>query len=268
MNKSILFSAVLCVLLTSCEMLECHPYDVNISGERGLTQKNIELIETAMAGRTSIRFAMISDTQGWYDDTEDVVKAINGESGIDFVVHGGDLSDYGMPREFMLQRDILNKLKVPYVCVIGNHDCLATGDDAYKAVFGAHNFAFTAGDVRFICLNTNALEYDYTEPVPNFKFMESELRNFPEEATKTVFLMHVRPFELVFNNNVVYAFEAYVNSFPGVQFCMYGHEHKVAVDDLFDDGVIYYQCPNIAKREYLLFTINDDNTYQYEVKTF
>lgn len=34
--------------------------------------------------------------------------------------------------------------------------------EAYRAVFGPLNYAFTAGDVRFLCLNTNALEFDYS----------------------------------------------------------------------------------------------------------
>ena len=85
---------------------------------------------------------------------------------------------------------------------------------------------------------------------------------------KTIFLLHVKPYELVFNNNVAQAFEAYITEFPGVQFCLYGHEHKFQADDLFGDGVIYYQCPNIAKRQYLIFTINDDDTYRYEIKSF
>lgn len=258
---------MLAALLTGCQLLESHPYDVDIDGETSLTYKNIELIEANTAGRTSLRFAMISDTQGWYDDTVDAVEAIN-SLGVDFTLHGGDLSDYGMAKEFMHQRDILNGLNSPYVCVIGNHDCLATGKESYQTVFGPYNFAFTAGDVRFICLNTNALEYDYSEPVPDFGFIEGELESFPAHASRTVFLMHVKPFEMVFNNNVAKVFEHYVTSFPGVQFCLYGHEHSFAADDLFGDGVMYYQCPNIGKRQFLLFNINDDNTYSYELQEF
>ena len=57
------------------------------------------------------------------------------------------------------------------------------GDEAQKkigfplAIYGDPNFAFTAGNVRFICLNTNAMEYDYSEPVPDFNFIENELNN-------------------------------------------------------------------------------------------
>ena len=39
---------------------------------------------------------MISDTQRWYNSTEDVVKALNARGDIDFVIHGGDQSDFGV----------------------------------------------------------------------------------------------------------------------------------------------------------------------------
>lgn len=253
--------------MTSCGLFETHPYDVDIYGDRDLTCKNIGLIESATPGRRSLRFAMISDTQGAYDETSAVVNAINREQ-VDFVLHGGDLSDYGMAKEFMRQRDIMDGFDAPYVCVIGNHDCLATGKDTYKAIFGPLNFAFTAGMVRFICLNTNALEYDYSCPVPDFGFLESELSCISPEIGITVFLMHVKPYEMVFNNNVAKTFQKYISSFPGEKFCLYGHEHQFKMDDLFGDGIIYYQCPDIAKRCYLLFTINEDNTYECELKSF
>ena len=107
-----------------------------------------------------------------------------------------------------------------------------------------------------------------SEPVPDFNFIENELNNLSPEIEKTVFAMHVKPFEFVFNNNVAKIFQLYVNQFPKVQFCLYGHEHKFAVDDLFNDGVLYFQCPCIDKRIYLLFTIKEDGTYDYETVEF
>jgi predicted phosphodiesterase len=219
-------------------------------------------------GKKSITFAMISDTQGWYDETEEVVNAINKRKDIDFVIHGGDQSDYGVTKEFIWMRDVLQKLKVPYVCVIGNHDCLGNGEEIYKKIYGNDNFAFTAGNVRFICLNTNALEYDYSHPVPDFVFLDSLKANFPETANKTVFAMHVKPTDFIFNNNVATIFEKYVTSFPQTQFCLYGHNHSVSVDDVFGDGTIYYECACIKKRSYLVFTIKEEGGYDYEVVSF
>lgn len=268
MYKTLMFVCLL-LCLTSCDMFESHPYDVDISGERNLTEKNIQLIESKTSGKKSIRFAMISDTQRCYDETEDAVSAINARGDIDFVVNGGDMSDFGATKEFLMMRDIYQKFDMPYVCVIGNHDHLGSGLDTYRAVFGNTNFAFTAGNTRFICLNTNALEYDYSEPVPDFTFIENELNNLSAEVEKTIFLMHVAPQNLIFNNNVAQVFEYYINRFRNVQFCLYGHDHALRVDDLFNDGVLYYQCPDIKKRKYLVFTLHEGgNDYDYEAVDF
>lgn len=88
MTNKLLFFVLLALCFSGCDMLETHPYDVHITGERELTNKNIQLIENKMQGKKTIRFAMISDTQRWYNSTEDVVKALNARGDIDFVIHG------------------------------------------------------------------------------------------------------------------------------------------------------------------------------------
>ena len=113
-------------------MIEYHPYDLDIDGETDVNRRNIERIETATYGKEEIRFAVISDTQRWYDETEDAVEALNQRNDLDFVLHTGDMSDFGLKLEFEKQRDILSGLKVPFVCLLGNHDCLATGLDVFR----------------------------------------------------------------------------------------------------------------------------------------
>lgn len=46
-------------ILSSCEIIEYHPYDTRIEGETGLTEKNIRLIEDEMRGRREFRFAIM-----------------------------------------------------------------------------------------------------------------------------------------------------------------------------------------------------------------
>lgn len=254
--------------LVSCDMLESSPYDVRITGEKHLTGKNIALIEQRTSSKSRIRFAMISDTQRGYDETLDAVDAINHLDGIDFVLHGGDLTEYGATKEFLWQRDILNKLKVPYVCVIGNHDCVATGVESYQSLFGNLNFSFVAGNVKFLCLNTNALEFDHSTAVPDMNFIKGELYSLDKNVEKTVVLMHAGPFSEQFNNNIAAEFHYLLKQFPNLQFCVYGHGHHTKVSEPFNDGVKYYECGNIKKRSMLLFTLNSDNTYEYEVVDF
>ena len=248
-------------------MFEAHPYDANVRGEKNINSTHISTIERNLKDARSFRFAFISDTQRWYDETEDVVKHINARGDVNFVIHGGDFSDFGATHEFELQRDIMQDFQMPWVGLLGNHDCLGTGESVYREIWGNPNFSFRAGNVLFVCLNTNALEYDYSQPVPDFEYMEQLMANLPEGVERTVVVMHAPPFDDVFNNNVAKVFQLYIKTFPNLMFCLNGHCHHLEAKDLFEDGIIYYEVPNIAKRQYYVFTINEGG-YEYEVIDF
>ena len=85
------------------------------------------------------------------------------------------MTDTATEKEYEWSRDILLGLKHPFVALIGNHDFLGTGDQTFKEMYGKFDFSFIAGRVKFICLNTNAVEYDYLAAVPNFDFLEEQL---------------------------------------------------------------------------------------------
>ncbi len=253
-------------LLASCRA-EYHPYDTRIDGPTGINARNIARIEEACAGRHTLRFAVIGDTQRWYDETKAAVEALNRRDDIDFVLHTGDLADFGLRAEFERQRDILDRLRIPYVVLLGNHDCLGTGREVFAKIFGKADFAFTAGNVRMVCLNTNALEFGHEVAVPDFGFLGRQIAEYPAEAGKTVVAMHTKPFTEQFDDNVARVFQHTIRQFPALQFCVNGHGHNFFVEELFDDGVLYYECDNIGKRSYLVFTV-DDEGYAYERVAF
>ena len=101
------------LLIPGCDMLELHPYDAYVRGEKNLNEENIKLLEEKLKDRKSFRFAFISDTQRWYDETKEMVADINQRTDIDFVIHGGDISDFGATHEFIMQRDIMLELMLP-----------------------------------------------------------------------------------------------------------------------------------------------------------
>ena len=84
---------ICCSLMVACDMIDYHPYDTKIDGVHNINQQNCERIKQQCANRSSIKFAVISDTQRWYDETKDVVSSINNRTDIDFVIHCGDISD-------------------------------------------------------------------------------------------------------------------------------------------------------------------------------
>lgn len=248
--------------LSSCELFDVHPYDGMIEGETELNNKNIEKIERQMCGRDTIRFAVISDTQRWYDETEKEVASINRRKDIDFVIHCGDQTDFGITKEFEWQRKILQKLSVPFVVLLGNHDCVGSGKEVYRTLYGKENFSFVAGHTRFICLDTNALEYDFSNPVPDLNYLRSFIGD--TAVVNTIPVMHVCPFADEFNDNVADAFNYYIHSLTNPLFCLYGHGHSTEVNDLFGDGLLYYQITCAKFRQYYVFTVTKDE-YECEI---
>ncbi len=263
-----MYALMLMLLFTSCERwFDYHPYDVRIKGETDINAKNIKLIEEKCKDKSTLCFAVISDSHGWYSETKDAVASINANPNIDFVIHGGDLTDCGTTKEFMWQRDVLFDLRVPYVALIGNHDFLGTGDEAFSRIYGDLDFSFIASRIKFVCLNTNATEYDYLAAVPNFDYIEEQLTANADKFDRTIVCMHARPYSDQFNNNVAKAFEHYIRLLPQMMFCINGHDHRLQKDELYNDGTVYYGADCMAHRNYLIFTVTPDS-YEYEVIYF
>lgn len=256
--------------LSGCDhVFEYHPYDLRLESKyKDINRKNISRLESADRGSDTVRLVFMGDSQRWYDETEDFVKSVNRLEKVDLVIHGGDISDFGLKKEYCWMHDILSKLKVPYVLIIGNHDNLGSGREVYGVMYGDLNFSFVYGRTKFVCLNTNALEFDYAVPVPDFKFLKQEIED-PESDRydKTVVAMHAQPGNVVFNNNAADPFEEYIRRLKNLQFCLHAHAHSIMVNDFFNDGVIYYGCASMKGRSYLLFTITK-NSYNREVINF
>lgn len=250
--------------LVSCvDGFETHPYDVDFDGEREINVRQTAEIERLFGGRDTLRVAFISDTHGWYRQTRDEIASLNARQDIDFVVHCGDLTDTGTSKEYEWIRDLLGGLRYPYVALIGNHDFLGTGDRAYRVMYGAMDFSFIAGGVKFVCVNTNATEYDYLAAVPNFDYLETEIVKDSARFDRTIVVMHAPPYSDQFNNNVAKAFRRYLDFFPGLMCCVYGHNHTDDVLDLYGDGLLFYGIDCAEHRNYRVFTITPDG---YEVE--
>ncbi len=251
------FIFLLC--LGACDLIDYHPYDGRLSSdtETDLNRKNIERITAICQDKDTIRFAFIGDSQRSLDETEKFVSHINQQDSVDFIIHGGDIADFGLKKEYEWTYNVLRKLQMPYVALIGNHDIIGNGDMVYRKLYGNENFSFIAGDTKFVCLNTNAIEYDYSHPVPDFTFIKHEIADSLSHK-RTVVVMHAPPGSDQFDNNVKNVFHLYIRSFPSLIFCLHAHNHSYTAEDLFNDGIIYYGCENLGKRSYLLFTITKE----------
>ena len=80
---------------------------------------------------------------------------------------------------------------------------------------------------------------------------------------RTVVVMHAAPYSDQFNNNVCKSFRRYLDFFPGMMFCVYGHDHNDLVSSIYDDDLLFYGIDSAQHRNYRLFTFTPDG---YEVE--
>ncbi|MFN2439489.1 MAG: metallophosphoesterase, partial [Chitinophagaceae bacterium] len=159
-----------CFSLTSISCKKAFLYNLNEvrleENQKNLNAKNIQKIE-AIRPLDTLKFILIGDSQRFYSELDDFVKEANGLKNIAFVALAGDISDFGLSKEFQWVNRKLTKLSMPYIAVIGNHDMLANGRKVYEQMFGAEDFTFTCNGNKFICLNTNSREKGFDGSLPN-----------------------------------------------------------------------------------------------------
>jgi Icc protein len=242
------------ILLASCEgLFQFNPNQIILKeSEKNLTYKNIQKIQ-AIPLKDTTRFILVGDTQRWYDETADFVESANQQDDISFVLHAGDISDFGLAWEFEWVNKIMKKLKYPYLTVIGNHDKVANGPDVYNRMYGPLNYSFEYGDNKFIFINTNSREYAFDGTAPDLNWLNSELRNNPGNKNVIV-TAHVPPFDGDFDQDLAGKYADMLAADPHVKFTLYGHQHSFKEGYFFDDGVNYILTTSMGKRGYIIIS--------------
>ncbi|SKB85799.1 metallophosphoesterase family protein [Dyadobacter psychrophilus] len=240
--------------LTACEgIFQYNPNQVIFKeSETNLNQKNIERIQ-AIPLKDTVRFILMGDTQRWYDETDAFIKSANSQKDAAFVLHAGDISDFGLSQEFKWVNEIMVKLKCPYLTVIGNHDLVANGPAAYRKIYGPMDYSFEYGDNKFIFINTNSREYIFNGEVPNLNWLQSQLADNRDNKNAIV-VAHIPPFDGDFDPKLQDGYAGLLANDPNVKFTLYGHQHTFRDGDFYKDGVHYYLTTSMGERGYWLFT--------------
>lgn len=253
MNRTIYIAAGLILLLTAC--FEYNPNQIILEDdEKDLTAKNIARIHEKPASET-IKFALMGDTQRFYDESDAFVKSINQFEDVDFVIHAGDISDFGLAQEFQWIHEIMSDIKFPYLTVIGNHDLLANGRKVYREMYGELDYTFEYGDYLFVMLNTNSREYDFDGTIPDLVWLRNQLENNSTNK-KVIVISHMPPFDKDFDEKLEMEYADILSNDPNVLFSLHGHQHSFSDDEeYYDDGIRYFVTSTVLKREYAMVTL-------------
>ncbi|OWP64291.1 metallophosphoesterase [Hymenobacter amundsenii] len=255
------------LLLGSCQLIEYSPNQAYVPvRERGQTARNLQLLGAA-TGTDTVRFVFVGDTQRFYDETEAFVTSVNQQRGIDFVLVAGDLSDFGLTREFQWVNRRLAALRPPYLTVIGNHDLVGNGRAIYQHVYGPLNYTFDYAGTRFILLDTNGREDGFGGRVPDLPWLRRQLAD-TAGARRTVVVSHVPPTDEDFDPALVSGYTAALRADPRLVFHLSGHVHRFTAGQPFHDGVSYLTTYSLKKRRYHILTVWGARQFRLETVAY
>jgi 3',5'-cyclic AMP phosphodiesterase CpdA len=247
--------AIWLVTAVSCsEVFEYHPNEIRLEAHQtDLTAKNLQRI-AAQTPTDTVRFILMGDTQRFYDHIQDFVSSAKRQK-VDFIIHTGDISDFGMAQEFKWVHELMSELPQPYLTVVGNHDLLATGPLIYEQMYGDQNYSFTYGDFNFILLNTNSREYSFDGSIPDINWLQQQLNSTQKQS---VVIGHIPPFDSDFDPVLESIFARTLNESQKVNLALFGHKHTNYEGEPYEDGVTYHVSNSMKGRNYSVITLAKD----------
>ncbi len=270
-----MFKSVLKILIilgftaiSACEeAFDYSPYVIDFEGEnKGVNKRNIDKLKQ-YNNDSSLQIVFTGDTHRFYDELDDFVGAVNklGDSRpIDFVVHVGDIADFGLPQQYLWGNSYLLKLNYPYMVALGNHDMVGNGGLAYTNMFGNYNFSFVYKNIKFIFVNTNSREFSFNGEVPNINWLSSELTP-ADNFTNAIVIIHVPPMDDDFDKSMEEDFHETIAKYNNVMLVVHGHKHHFEIYKPYSDSITYLNVYGVEYRKYNLLKISANS---FEIDTY
>jgi calcineurin-like phosphoesterase family protein len=256
--RSFQYIALALLFLTcSCKKFEFSPFEIpgHDDIEKDLNPGNVETIILGSKEQGDIfYFAIISDSHSEYTALGKAINRINSDKDIRFVIHLGDLTDHGIYKEYKWTNDMMSRLRVPYIMVIGNHDYLANGESLFGKIYGPSSFSFVYNRSRFVCFNS--IVWENNNAFPDFNWLKEALSDNGPWAGTYVF-SHIPPFSSEYN---LYFESLFVQTLTSgnVRCSFHGHVHRYSLERHYKSSdTRFFTATCIGKREFYKVMVAD-----------
>lgn len=240
--------------LISCNQFEYSPNQVfDKDSRRDINAINLQELGVGAQDDT-VRFVLTGDTQKSRDETVKFREKVNAIPGVDFVIVAGDISEFGVLKEMEWIDRELEKLNMPYLAVIGNHDLTSRGKDVFVRMFGPLNYSFVYGGVKFICHDSNSREYSFNGKVPDVDWLKTELK--PQaDVQNYIAISHVPPISEDFDPKLISSYTAAFANAPGFLTSLHAHTHNYELFYPDQSGIPYVITSAVGNTEFLLVEV-------------
>lgn len=229
------------------------------------------LVTQTSLSQTSFKFAWLSDIHIGYPTAEEdlriSVNDINSFNDIDFTIISGDITAIGSLEELSLAKEILDKLRMPYYIIPGNHDCKwsESGSTDFIKLWGDDRFVFEFDKYLFIGLHQGPrmrMADGFWAP-EDIRWLDSVLYTLPNSNQPLFFVTHY-PLDKGIAN--WYEVLDRLKNF-NTQAALFGHGHRNRIYD-------FESVPGIMGRSnlrtndqtsgYTISEVKNDTIYLYE----
>lgn len=250
--------------LVACDQFKYSPYQIDrVSKYKDLNQKNITKIFPSTSDTTKI--IVLGDSQRFYANTQDLIEKINDlpDDAVDFVVHTGDLVDFGIQKEYYGIHEILETIKFPYVAVIGNHDMIGNGTVIFEKMYGELDFSFNVNGNKFVYINTNSREYQFDDHHPSVDWLDAQLRD-TLNYNQAIIVSHVAPHHSDFNKDLEDEFVETLERYNKTLLYINGHHHDYHYEDVYKNGLMFLNTFSTSHEKTVLVKIWDGG-FKHEI---
>ena len=152
-----------------------------------------------LAESAPFRFAWLSDTHvgsgtTGEQDLQAAVRDINSQTGLSFVVHSGDVTEYGSREQLRLAKTLLDGIKIPCHVMPGNHDTKwsESGATDFGRLWKEDRFVFEYGGYRFIGMHEGPLMKmgDGFWAPQDVRWLAEMLKQMPDPNQPVIFITH------------------------------------------------------------------------------
>ena len=248
-------SLILLILLSvSCEELtEYSPYDTNVREEYINSMECDKVCNSCVHSEDTLKFAVISDVHDDYDNMTDALESISKQENLQFIICNGDITNFGLAKEFEWYADEVKKSSIPLITLIGNHDYRSNGLQIFEKLFGPVNTSFVTGNYKFILFSNVILENNNMSP--KYEWLIDEIS---DSSKHHIVVTHVPPFSGEMEGIHKLVFRQIVNS-ENTILCLHGHVSYF--EDSNYNGIHTIITNKIYNREYSVISLIGNQSF-------